>query len=100
VAASPRPPSWAIDPAVAGRATAWAGRAHARLRADLLTQSPRRGGSIISAGSGEELLKLVVRRHLTTCVSNMGTSKIAYRQQLNMKIIRITYTPKGHLDYR
>ena len=62
-----------------------AGRAHARLRADLLTQSPqspRRGGSTDAAGSGEELLKLVVRTHLTTRVSNTGTSKITYRQQL------------------
>ena len=77
------------------------GIAHAKPRQEygVDPQRTRRGGSIDAAGSGEELLKLVVRRHLTTCVSNMGTSKISYRQQLNMKNIRITYTPKAHLDY-
>ena len=75
--------------------------AHAKPRQEygVDPQRTRRGGRIDAAGSGEELLKLVVRRHLTTCVSNMGTSKISYRQQLNMKNIRITYTPKAHLDY-
>ena len=68
--------------------------AHAKPRQEygVDPQRTRRGGSIDAAGSGEELLKLVVRTHLTTRVSNTGTSKITYRQQLNMKIIRITYT--------
>ena len=75
-----------------GTRPAFPGRAHARLRADFLTQSPRRGGSTDAAGSGEELLKLVVRTHLTRRISNTSLYKNAYRQQLSMKIIRITYT--------
>ena len=33
----------------------------------------RSGGSMDATGSGEELLKLVVRIHLTTCASNAST---------------------------
>ena len=75
--------------------------AHAKPRQEYGVDPQRtlRGVSMNANGSGEELLKLVVRTYLNTCVSNMGTSKIAYRQQLGMNIITITYTPKAHLDY-
>ena len=70
------------------------GIAHAKPRQEygVDPQRTRRRGSIIAAGSGEELLKLVVRTHLTRRISNTSLYKNAYRQQLSMKIIRITYT--------